>query len=194
MRTRLAFLILFLCFQQFLQAQSDKRLIERLDSTLTATRHKDFNTVLDFTYPKIFDIVERDQMMSVLRSTFENDQFIIGLDSLRILNVGPVIKVGTGEYVKIRHTMLMIFQYKDTSNQENIEVEKLTANTMAMQYGDENVSYDEKTRSIRVFTKPEMVAIRDEKSSEWTFLNYKKDDMFVDYLLSKEVRDKLKEN
>lgn len=194
MRTQLAFLILFLCFQQFLQAQSDKRLIERLDSTLTATRHKDFNTVLDFTYPKIFDIVERDQMMSVLRSTFENDQFIIGLDSLRILNVGPVIKVGTGEYVKIRHTMLMIFQYRDTSNQENIEVEKLTANTMAMQYGDENVSYDEKTRSIRVFTKPEMVAIRDEKSSEWTFLNYKKDDMFVDYLLSKEVRDKLKEN
>lgn len=191
MRTLTAFLILLLSFQNVLQAQADKRLVERLDSTLMATRNKDFNTILDLTYPKVFDLVDRDQMKAVLSSTFDNGQFVIELDSLRILSIDKPFKEGNGEYVKITHSMLMIFKYKDTSNQENIEVERMTANTMAMQYGEDNVKYDEKTRSIRIFTKPEMVGIKDEKSVEWTFINYKKNDMLAELLLSKEVRDKL---
>lgn len=191
MRTLTAFLILLLSFQNVLQAQADKRLVERLDSTLMATRNKDLNTILDLTYPKVFDLVDRDQMKAVLSSTFDNEQFVIELDSLRILSIDKPFKEGNGEYVKITHSMLMIFKYKDTSNQENIEVERMTANTMAMQYGEDNVKYDEKTRSIRIFTKPEMVGIKDEKSVEWTFINYKKNDMLAELLLSKEVRDKL---
>ncbi|MBN8668842.1 MAG: hypothetical protein J0M30_15200 [Chitinophagales bacterium] len=187
-------LILVLSFFLTIQAQHDPRLVQRLDSTLLATRAMDFNRILDLTYPKLFDLVERDQMKAVLRSTFDNNQFLISLDSLTIASISPVMTVGTGQYVKIQHTMLMIFHFKDTAGKENIETEKLVANTMAMQYGDENVKYDEVTRSIRVFTKPEMIGAKDDISPEWTFVNYKKGDMITELLFSKEIRDKLAEN
>ncbi|MDX1956775.1 MAG: hypothetical protein SFU20_14695 [Chitinophagaceae bacterium] len=187
-------LILVLSFFLTIQAQHDPRLVQRLDSTLLATRAMDFNRILDLTYPKLFDLVERDQMKAVLRSTFDNNQFLITLDSLTIASISPVMTVGTGQYVKVQHTMLMIFHFKDTAGKENIETEKLVANTMAMQYGDENVKYDEVTRSIRVFTKPEMIGAKDDISPEWTFVNYKKGDMITELLFSKEIRDKLAEN
>lgn len=187
-------LILVLSFFLTIQAQHDPRLVQRLDSTLLATRAMDFNRILDLTYPKLFDLVERDQMKAVLRSTFDNNQFLITLDSLTIASISPVMTVGTGQYVKVQHTMLMIFHFKDTADKENIETEKLVANTMAMQYGDENVKYDEVTRSIRVFTKPEMIGAKDDISPEWTFVNYKKGDMITELLFSKEIRDKLAEN
>lgn len=187
-------LILVLSFFLTIQAQHDPRLVQRLDSTLIATRAMDFNRILDLTYPKLFDLVERDQMKAVLRSTFDNNQFLITLDSLTIASISPVMTVGSGQYVKVQHTMLMIFHFKDTADKENIETEKLVANTMAMQYGDENVKYDEVTRSIRVFTKPEMIGAKDDISPEWTFVNYKKGDMITELLFSKEIRDKLAEN
>lgn len=187
-------LILFLSFFVTIQAQHDPRLVQRLDSTLLATRAMDFNRILDLTYPKLFDLVERDQMKAVLRSTFDNNQFLITLDSLTIASISPVMTVGTGQYVKVQHTMLMIFHFKDTAEKENIETEKLVANTMSMQYGEENVKYDEVTRSISVFTKPEMIGAKDDISPEWTFVNYKKGDMITELLFSKEIRDKLAEN
>ncbi len=187
-------LILFLSFFVTIQAQHDPRLVQRLDSTLLATRDMDFNRILDLTYPKLFDLVERDQMKAVLRSTFDNNQFLITLDSLTIASISPVMMVGTGQYVKVQHTMRMIFHFKDTAEKENIETEKLVANTMAMQYGEENVKYDEVTRSVSVFTKPEMIAVKDDVSPEWTFVNYKKGDMITELLFSKEIRDKLAEN
>lgn len=187
-------LILFLSFFLTIQAQHDPRLVQRLDSTLLATKAMDFDRILDLTYPKLFSLVERDQMKSVLRSTFDNFQFVISLDSLTIASISPVMLVGTGQYVKVQHTMLMIFHFKDTADKEGIETEKLVANTMAMQYGEENVKYDEVTRSIRVFTKPEMVGVKDDISPEWTFVNYKKGDMITELLFSKEIRDKLAEN
>lgn len=174
--------------------QTDLRLKERLDSSLEFTRKKDFNSILDLTYPKLFDIVERSQMMSLLRNTFENDQFTIDVDSVQILTISPVISFEKGQYVKVRHTMRMIFHFRDTSGNEARETQKLTVGVMGMQYGEENVRYDEATYTMYVFTRPEMIAIKNEISPEWTFLNYKKDDMLTDFLLGKELHKKLQEN
>ena len=87
--------------------------------------------------------------------------------------------------------MLMNFKLaKDSTGAGAAAQNEMIRSGLAEQYGEQNVSMDEKG-TIHIRIQSPMVAIKDEFSKEWTFVNLKEGDAMTEQLLSKELRDKL---
>lgn len=177
-----------------LEAQQDTALVNRLTATMQFTKIMDMEKVLDYTYPKLFTIATREQMLEVLKSTFETDEYSTELDSLKIDTIFPVFSIGNGSYTKVKHTMLMRMLYKepfDTTDKEGIQI---LVGLMEAQFGKGNVWFNVKRNSLNVLMQADMVAIKDELSPQWTFVNLDEDNpVILDLLFSKEVIARLKE-
>ncbi len=180
-----AFLICNYC-----QAQTDPRLKQRLDSMLQVTEDKDLEKILDFTYPKLFEIATREQLTQAMRDAFETEEFSTTLDSVKLKTIFPVFIIKDGEYAKIKHTMLMRMKFKMSLDSDN---SNSMVPIMEETFGKGNVRLDKEQNSIVIFINSVMVAVKDEFSPEWSFVNYNEEDPMSDLIFSKEVIEKLKE-
>jgi hypothetical protein len=172
----------------------DAGLRQRLEEFMRVNDEMDLEKVMDYTYPRLFNLAPREEMISILRSSFENEDVKITLDSMRIDTIFPVFQSGKGRYAKVKYSMLMLMDYKSTKDSAGKDNGSLEAIRLGFsdQHGEENVRVDEKG-ILRVHVKGSpMVAARDEHSKEWTFANLKEDQAITSKLFSKEVLDKLK--
>lgn len=175
-------------------AQTEKRLIERLDSVLIATQQSDFEGILDFTYPKLFTIVPRPQMLKALKEALTADEFTTTIDSVKLSKIYPVFIIGKASYAKIKHSMLMMMKFNEPLDTADAEGGGFMLKMMGEQFGKKNVKFDKATNTIRVFMLSDMVAIKDEYAREWSFVNFNEDEgsAILPLLFSKEVVGKLK--
>jgi hypothetical protein len=175
-------------------AQTDKRLTERIDSVLLATEKSDFDDILDFTYPKLFTIVTRPQMLKALQGALDADEFTTTIDSVKLKKIYPVFTIGNSSYAKIEHTMLTLMKFKEPLDTAAAEGGGFMLKMMAEQFGEQNVRFDKAANTIRLFMVSDMVAIKDEYAPEWSFVNFDDDEesVITPLLFSKEVTDKLK--
>jgi hypothetical protein len=175
------------------QAQSDTSLINRLNAMLKYTQVKDLEKVMDYTYPKLFTIAPKDQLIQAMREAYETDDYIIELDSVAVKTIFPIFKINDTSYVKVNHTMLMKMKYKDPYDTANRESTGLMITLMEATYGKGNVRFDPAANSLNIFMVPDIVGIKP-KTGLWTFANLDEDNpAMFDMLFSKQVQDKLKE-
>jgi hypothetical protein len=182
----------FLCGQ----AQQDTALHTRLAAFMQVNEAMDMEKVMDYTYPKLFTLVPREQMIEVMHATFENEEMTIKLDSLKIDSIYPEFTLPEGRFAKVTYSMKMIMQMKkaadDTLTAEEFdERNEEVASYMRMQYGEDKVYYNKETNSVVLYIQSPMLAIKDEHSPQWTFINLKDEDPMMDMLLSKDVQKAL---
>lgn len=180
------------CFQ--LQAQTDATLLKRLDEILHYTQVMDMEKVMDYTWPKLFTIATREQLMEVVLSSFDNETFSTTLDSLKVDTVFPSFSVLDESFSKIRHSMTMRMKFKEpVDSAADINEREMMAGIMEGQFGKGNVRYDHKTDALVVVMHPDLVAIRNKAEGIWYFVNLdEENEMMMNLLFSKEVQDKLK--
>lgn len=105
---------LFSCL--FTIAQSnDADLNKRLDDYMQLTRELKFNEIMDYTHPKIFAIVPKEQLVEIFRQSFDNESMKIGFDSTGITNITDPFKIKDTAYRKIGYWMAINVVFKDTS-------------------------------------------------------------------------------
>lgn len=174
-------------------AQPDSSLQVRLDSFFRLTHLKDLDRVLDFTYPKLFSIVPRDQMMEVMKSTFDNEEMTMALDSLQVLKYYPMLVTEEGSFMQMDYSMVLRMQFKEAAedSMDNPEKMEQIVSLLSLKYGQGNVRYDTDRKQIVILVKSPLLAIKDRYSPQWTFINFKKDEEITPMLLSKDILDKL---
>ncbi len=153
----------------------------------------DFEKVMDYTYPKLFTLAPREQLVKVMKDAFSSEEVKIELDSMRVDTVFAVFKIGDGSYAKVRYSMNMLMTLKndkDSAAADDSGVDYVLL-SIAEKYGSENVSKDLKTGVIKIRNTSDMVAVKDEYAKEWSFVNLNKEDPMINKLFSKEVLDKL---
>lgn len=174
-------------------AQEDTSLVNRINAMLSFTQVKDLEKVMDYTYPKLFTIVPKETMIAAMKSAFESEDFIIELDSIKILKIFPIFKINDTSYVKVRHTMLMKMKYTEPYDSTQKEQKELMVSLMSQKFGKGNVRFDPAANSVNIFMTPDMVGIKDNKT-KWTFANLNEDQpQMLNMLFGKQVLDKLKE-
>ena len=174
-------------------AQEDTSLVNRLNVIFSFTQAKDFEKVMEYTYPKLFTIVPKKTMIATMKFTFDSEDFTIELDSIKILKIFPIFKINDTSYVKVRHTMLMKIKFLEPYDTLKKELKEIMVSFMSQKYGEENVRLDPVANSVNVFVTPDIVGIRD-NISKWTFVNLNEDKpQILNMLFSKEVLDKLNE-
>jgi len=178
-----------------LQAQTDTSLLRRLDEILRYTQFMDMERIMDYTYPKLFTIATREQLMEVLQSSLDNKEFSTTLDSLKVDTVFPVFSVLDESFSKIRHSMIMRMKFKESLDSNgNLKDRGMMANLMEGQFGKGNVRYDQKSDALVILLHPYLLAIKSKEDNTWYFVNLDEENkMMMDMLFSKDVQDKLKE-
>lgn len=174
-------------------AQTDPKLVERMNIMMKATEVPDYNTILDYTYPKIFSIVPREKMLEVLQMTFENKQFTVSLDSVIADTIYPVFTIGDASYAKIIHSQVMRMKFKEQLDSTNKTKFSATTNALKEQFGEDKVRFDTASNTINIRMRPDMIAIKDSFASEWSFINLKEDSPVTPMIFSEEVLEKLKQ-
>ena len=188
---KLLFIIVGCCCTAVSLAQPGLPLQQRLHQFMEANRRLDFDTVIAYTYPKLFTLVPRDEVKESLVNAFENDQVQIGLDSLKLDSVYPVFSMQGGSYAKIRYSMKMTMHVKnrETDSSKRQEQNEAMLAAMQTQLGKEQVSLDTGGNIIMHVTAL-MLAAKDKYAKEWCFVNLKDGDPIVSQLFSKEIIDK----
>lgn len=167
-----------------------QKLEERLEEMLKVTEQKDFEKILDYTYPKVFEFASRAQLKEALKAGFEAEDFTTSLDSVKIKKIHPVFTMKDAQYAKIIHTLRMHMKFKqplDSAESQNY------VDIMQTQFGTGNVSFDMAANTLLINTTPELVAVKDKHSKEWSFVNYNENDKLTGMLFSNEVTAKLRE-
>lgn len=175
-------------------AQQDTALVNRINQMLTLTQKKDLEKIMDYTYPKLFEIASRELMIATLKETYDSEEFSIEIDSIRIINIYPVFVIKDTSYVKVKHTMLMRMKYKQPVDTNDTDIRNTLVSILEQRYGEGNVRFDAVANSLNISMKPDMVGIKDKTSNTWTFANLDEDNpALLEMLFSQAVRDKLKE-
>jgi hypothetical protein len=188
MRKFFGIILFLLSFNKYSAGQQDKELMDRLDSVLKVTQSKEFEKILDYTYPKLFTIITREQMVQELRSAFESEEFSVAIDSLKIKKIFPVFTTTDGQFTKIIHTMIMKMKFKEVIDSSLVEP---MIQQMEQGFGSGNVRFDNATNSFIAKMVAEMIAIKDEFAKNWCFVNNDEENNLADLLFSKEVNEKL---
>ncbi len=165
---------------------------QRLSEFMKATENMELEKSLDYTYPKLFTIAPREQVLQAMRDGFDNEEVKVKLDSVKVEKVFPFFEEGNGSYAKILYSMVMTMTFAtDSAHANSPEKNEQMRSVMAAQYGEENVSMDPATGILRIRQASPMVAAKDEHSNDWTFVNLKEGDPLMNKLFSKEILDKL---
>lgn len=173
--------------------QEDPSLKTRLNEFLVVNEKMDFDKIMDYTYPGLFTIVPREQLVEVMRQTFSNEEVTVKLDSLRIDLIYPIFHLEGGSFAKILYSMRMLMKFKlPEDSTKAVEMMELISSGLAEQFGENRVRVDAATNSIIInMIGTPMVAIKDSLSKEWTFVNLKPEDPLTAQLFSEAVLAKL---
>lgn len=167
----------------------EEGLEKRISQYFKANDEMNLGKVLDFTYPKLFEIAPRATLEKEMQAAFNNEEMSMELDSLTMTKQHPAFELGGGRYARIRYSMVMVMTLRDSSRIR--EQYPVLRESLAAEYGPGNYSIDEKTGVIRIRAEHDMVAIKDSYAKDWCFVGLEKNEELTKKIFSKEVLEKL---
>ena len=164
----LLLLFSFVTFSQTLESlkKDTKKMYE-------ATYVMDFETVLNYTHPKVLEMVTREQMIKVLNNSFENENF-----KVRLVNENPTFTFS--EITKIEGKTLCLITYTNAMRmtfEKKITPENAEALLKSFKESDEykTLIFEQERNSFFLEGKTTMIAVaEDSTKNEWKFVNYSK--------------------
>ncbi len=154
----------------------------------------DYDAILDMTHPKVFDLVPKDQMKTMIKSMFEgNEEFAIeipkGIPEYKLSDVFKG-KKNNLEYAFVSYDMNM----KMTFNNEEFDDEGKEMMTGIMKSQGMEVDFVS-NNTMKVLMKDRMTILlkEDATKNEWVMINYDPDSPLFYQILSTELLEKAKE-
>ena len=153
-------------------AQRDTSLQRRLDEYLAANKQLDFERLMNYIHPKLFDIVPREQLIELFKSIFDNPQMTISMDSMFVKGISTSFNFKGAEYKKVDYYVGMSLRFKDSTvltDQDKLsEIQERVKTSMSA----ENVKYIAQSNSLAIDAKKIMFAIKDNPHTQWMFVGY----------------------
>ncbi len=161
--------------------------------------NQDFDGVLDYMYPKVFEMAPRDQMKVGMRQMFNAEDMKIQFLANDVTKVTDKKALNGIDYAAIFYssTMKMTFLTEDEQTEEDKKgFLMFMKTTMQTQFGEEHVKEELETMSLIIDMSATMFAINDPQYKGWKFLG--NDDamkMIVNSVIPESIRTELlKEN
>ncbi len=179
MKIKIVALLLFISFSKsFGQSSTDMGMLKAATEKMyTASYNLDLNTVMDLTYPKVFDIVDRETLLTAMKEMFQNETMTISFNY-------PKADFAYSDITTIDNKKFSIIRYKSsmkmTLNQD-FGPEGVQAMTDGLKSSGKfkTVNYDAKTNSLLVEGDAIMIGVSDASTKNlWTFVNYDDDQLF----------------
>lgn len=186
----LSFVVLFI--SNNIISQDLKSLETETNKMYNATSRMNFEEILDFSYPKLFDIVSREQMKEVLEMTFSNEQFDISfLPITPNFDYAPIKKIDNKTLCLIKYDLGMSMHFNETLDDETIEIMTNALKSQGESYSD--IKFDKEKNTFIIKGISTMIAISDDVTeNKWKFITYDKNKrQIAEMLLSDSILNKL---
>ncbi len=163
-------LFLFLSFTAITWAQSPK---ETIKSDFTKywelLKETEFDKALDYVLPEFFEIVPRDQMLTMLEQTLKDPQVEIRFKEARVQDPQDVEEVEGRFYALFSYTSVMSMRL-NVEGEANTMNPEATKAALEQSFGSGNVVYDEKDKSFQITSDKKVWAISENGKDTWKFL------------------------
>ncbi|MEY8849377.1 hypothetical protein AB9K26_11205 [Psychroserpens sp. XS_ASV72] len=177
-------------------AQSDKTIIQNhVETYFEYMTNQNFDGVLDYMYPKVFDMAPRSQMKLGMEQMFNAEGMKIAFLSNDVTNVSDLIDFEGKNYALINYNSKMKMTFLSEQNQPEEDQKGFLTfmkATMETQFGEGNVTDELETMSLIVNMDATMYAIKDPNYEGWKLLG--NDDAMktlVDTIIPEEVKSKV---
>lgn len=177
-------------------AQSNKETITKHAETYyTHLTNQNFDGILDYMYPQVFEIAPREQMKIGMQQMFNSPDMKIEFLSNEVTQVSHEKEVDGINYAAVFYNSKMKMTFlteADNSAEDQKSFLEFMKVTMDSQFGAENVTSDLETMSLVINMDANMFAINDPKYKEWKFIG--NDDAMkslVDTIIPEVVRTEL---
>lgn len=192
MRIRLVHLIITLLLvsssvsAQKLSKTDKYEINERVGWFIKHTKELNYEGVLDLTYPKIFTIASREDMMELLGSAEEMGMKMM-VDEMDIEKVQSLHKNGNDRYALVKYSTKMRVGVTGELASE-MAINALTE-SFGNTYGSKNVTFDSEKSQFSIQGLKYMVLINEEAyDSKWFIMEWNTEDPeLVSMLLSPDV-------
>jgi len=189
-------LILALLFTtlSFAQSHTDE-ITKNAQSYYDYMTAQNFDGVLDYMYPKVFEMAPRAQMKAGMEQMFSSPDMKIEFLSNDVSRVSEEKIVDGITYAAVFYNSKMKMTFvseKDKSPEDQKVFLDFMQATMNTQFGEENVTSDIEGMSLVINMDANMFAIKDPQYEGWKFIG--NDDnmkMLVDSIVPESVRTSL---
>ncbi|MDV6169807.1 hypothetical protein R1T16_15325 [Flavobacterium sp. DG1-102-2] len=170
----------------FATAQDKASLAKDAQRMLDYTFAENYKGLMDLTYPKIFDLIPKEQMLEMLPKMLKGEGYTIKLDKVpENFTFGDIKKIEGGSYAVVSYDtqMRMIF----TERPADKEIETMT--TMFKENMKASVAtFDKTDNSFLIKKRSQMIAAADAATGQkWTFLN-NENPQLIEKLFSENIR------
>jgi hypothetical protein len=184
-------LLLLLSYCPFAFAQNIDTLKKEAQNMYQATLSMNFDAIIEGTYPRLFELVPKEQMKELLIATFaENEEMKVELISVPAnFSFGEIKKIGEQTFCLINHDLKMKLTLVQKVEDDEIEL-MTTLMKEAMETND--IVFNKENNAFSILKKAAMIAIVDDfTQNEWKFINKDKNNAFVNKLFNEKVIQEL---
>jgi hypothetical protein len=151
-------------FSQDINSEVEKDLI----AYFKLISEKNIDKALDYSNPKLFDIISREQMKNLLEAVYKmpNIEYKTGIPTF--LKFEDLKNIEDVNYVKVYIDSPIEMKFNDI----DINEEKVSRMILSFEskFGVGKVNYDEKTGFFKINAEKIIIASSDEKLKDWKFL------------------------
>lgn len=175
MKNKLFLLLLLVSSGIFAQTMDALKL--RTEKMYAATYALDLKTVMDLTYNKVFETVDRQTMTTAMESVFKNDFMTISfLNPKTDFSYSPIKEIEGKKFSVIRYknAMKMTLAQKPEADQVQAMIDGLKSTGKYL-----TINYDEASKSLHIEGDAILIAVADASTkNEWEFINYDSEQVF----------------
>ena len=163
-------LILALFFTTvFAQSQQKEELKHLVHNFITQTQQGNLDAAFDATYPKLFDIIPREQLKVVMKQMMKNEDFEMSFNTVNPqLQLDEIRTIDGNSYILIHYKNSMNLKFYDMTDIDPGMMKAL----FLQQFPDGTVNYDSEAKHFTIETPSRLLGINDQNTNgEWKFIN-----------------------
>ncbi len=164
----------FIVFFQIAIAQENTSEIHKdLHSFIQSQNDKDFDKTVSYLPMEVFEIVTRNQLILEMEQSFNNPQIDVKLDSPRVHKIDSIGLIDNKYYSTITYsfnTKVKFLNAKREFKEYSSEQMDLILDELKEEHGSENVSYNEESKYLKIYSVHKAYAISLDGKLDWKFL------------------------
>ena len=147
-----------------------------------SSANMNYDAIFETTYPKVFDIIPKEQMKEMFEQMMSNEQFTIKLVQVEPnFKFGEIKKIGKQTFCLVDHDNVMEMTFN-----EPMEDPEMMTGIFKSSMEAEEVTYDKEKKAFRIKMRSTLIAVADElTSNKWKFLNKDKENKLFSMLFEK---------
>lgn len=162
--------LFLLAFTLTAAAQDKAALQTGLDRVYKNTTGGQYEALLADTYPKIFDVIPKEQMLKSLQGMLNGPGYVLDvLDAPANFEIGEIKHIGSGYYCIVKHDLLMKMTFTEPISEAD---SKTMIENLKTSMKTKDVTFNPRSNSFTMYTRADIIAISNTVTGgKWKFLN-----------------------